>query len=80
MAVIDYSGQIAALNNAIAAGAQTVSYEGKSISYRSFDEMIQTVAYLERLQARAAGQKVPTVGVSEFDRGYRHWGRERWRR
>lgn len=77
MAVIDYAGQIAAINAAIAAGVTTVSYDGKSVAYRSFDEMIQTVAYLERLQVRAAGQKVPSVGMAAFDRGYRRAG---WRK
>ncbi len=71
MAVIDYSGQIAAINAAIASGATSVSYEGKSVTYRDFDDMIKTVAYLERLQATANGMKTPTVGFAKFNRGYR---------
>lgn len=78
MAVIDYSGQIAAIQAAIAAGVQSVSYEGKSSTFRSFDEMIKTVAYLQRLQDRANGIRPATVGFANFDRGYRRrgcWGR-----
>lgn len=74
MAVIDYTGQIIAINNAIAAGVTSVSYEGKSATYRSFDEMIQTVAYLERQQTRANGQRVPISGVASFSK----FGRHRW--
>jgi hypothetical protein len=74
MAVIDYSGQIVAINAAIAAGVTSVSYQGQSTTYRSFDEMLKTVSYLERLQARALGEKVPTVGLANFDRGYRRRG------
>ncbi len=72
---VDYSAQIAAMQAALAQGVLTVSYEGKSASYRSFQEMIQIIAYLERQQARANGQRVPTVGLASFDRGYRHRGR-----
>ena len=32
-------GQIAALQSAIASGATTVSYDGKSVTYRSLTEM-----------------------------------------
>lgn len=74
---VDYTGQIAALNEAIASGALTVSYEGKSVTYRSFDDMIKSVSYLQRLQDRANGIRVPTVGLASFDRGYRHRGRFR---
>ena len=73
---VDLSGQIAAIQGAIAAGVTSVSYEGKSTSFRSFDEMLKTVTYLQRVQARANGQKVPTVGLASFDRGYRT--RTRW--
>lgn len=71
---VDYSGQIAAINAAIAAGAQSVSYDGKTVAYRSFDEMLKTVGYLNRLQAQANGLKTPTVGLASFDRGYRWRG------
>ena len=83
MAVVDYSGQIAALQGAIAAGVTSVSYEGKSVTYRSLDEMTKTVAYLQRAQSRANGQKVANVGLANFDRGYRRrgtWGGDGWGR
>lgn len=68
---VDYSAQIAALTQAIASGVTTVSYEGKSTSFRSLQEMIQTVAYLERQQARANGAPRPVAGHAGFSRGYR---------
>ncbi|SFT11687.1 hypothetical protein [Methylobacterium sp. yr668] len=71
---VDYSAQIAAMQAALAQGVMSVSYEGKSASYRSFQEMIQIIAYLERQQARANGQRVPTVGLASFDRGYHRRG------
>lgn len=74
MVVTDYTAAIAALNEAIAAGVQSVSYEGKMTTFRSFDEMLKTRAYLEREQTRANGQKVSTVGLGSFGRGYRTRG------
>ncbi|GEP09820.1 phage head-tail joining protein [Methylobacterium gnaphalii] len=71
---VDYSVQIAAIQAALASGTTSVSYEGKSASYRSFDEMLKVIAYLERQQARANGQPVATVGLASFDRGYHHRG------
>jgi hypothetical protein len=75
MAVIDYSGQIAAINAAIASGATSVSYEGKSVTYRDFNDMIKTVAYLQRLQDAANGTPARTVGRAKFNRGYRGFRR-----
>ena len=72
MAVIDYSPQIAALRAGIAAGVTSISYEGKSATYRSINEMIQAVAYLERVQARANGTPPPVASLASFSRGYRH--------
>lgn len=74
MAVIDYTSQIQAINEAIASGVTTVSFDGKSASYRDFDDMIKTVAYLQRQQARANNQRVPTVGLAAFSTGRR----QRW--
>lgn len=71
---VDLSAQIAALQAAIASGARSVSYEGKSVAYGSLDEMTKAVAYLQRVQARANGQPVPAVGLANFDRGYRGRG------
>ncbi len=74
MAVTDYSAQIQAIVDAIASGATSVSYEGKSVTYASFDDMTKRVSYLQRLQARANGQSVPNVGLAAFDRGYSRRG------
>lgn len=37
-----------ALASAIASGATSVSYEGKSVTYRSLDEMRQTLAMIDQ--------------------------------
>lgn len=73
---VDFSAQIAAIQTALAAGVTTVSYEGKSSSFADFDSMTKRIAYLQRAQARANGQRVPNVGIARFDRGYpsRHRG------
>ena len=71
---VDFSGQIAAIQAALAAGVTSVSYEGKSTTFRDFDEMTKTVAYLQRVQTRANGQRVSTVGLANFDRGYHRRG------
>lgn len=72
---VDHSAQIAALKAALAQGVTSVSYEGKTATYRSFDEMLKTISYLERDQARSLGIKPRTVGLACFDRGYSHRGR-----
>lgn len=41
------ASQITALRNAIASGAQTVSYSDKRVEYRSLDEMRQILADME---------------------------------
>lgn len=69
--MVDYSAQIMALNAAIASGVTSVSYEGKSVSYKSLNEMIQTVAYLKRQQDKAAGKGRAVAGVAGFSNGYR---------
>ena len=70
MAVVDYTAQIVALRAAIASGVTTVSYEGKTASYRSLDEMIQAAAYLQRQQDKANGVRRPVAGHAGFGRGY----------
>lgn len=68
---VDNSGLIAALQAAIAQGVTSVSYEGKSASYRSLNEMIQAAAYLQRQQDKANGIKRPVAGLAGFSNGYR---------
>ena len=72
---VDYAARIAALEDALAQGVLSVSYEGKSASYRSFAEMMQVLAYFRRQLAKAAGLKTSNVGLATFDRGYHHRGR-----
>lgn len=67
---VDNSGMIAALQAAIGQGVLSVSYEGKSASYRSLNEMIQAVSYLQRQQDKANGVKRPVAGFAGFANGY----------
>lgn len=71
---VDHTAQIAAMEAALAQGVLSVSYEGKSASYRSFQEMIQIIAYLKRQQAKANGQGRAVAGVAGFANGYRTRG------
>ncbi|MBP2494949.1 hypothetical protein ABID82_006982 [Methylobacterium sp. PvP062] len=73
---VDYAARITAIEDALAQGVLTVSYEGKSASYRSFEEMLKILGYLRRQLARANGQRVSNVGLASFDRGYTRRG---WR-
>lgn len=60
--------QLDAIEAGIAAGATTVSYEGKSVSYRSLDEMLRIRGIIRRaLGLDAAASQ--TVLVSH-DRGF----------
>ncbi|MDV2988161.1 UNVERIFIED_CONTAM: hypothetical protein Q9R58_28060 [Methylobacteriaceae bacterium AG10] len=71
---VDHTAQIAAMEAALAQGVTSVSYEGKSASYRSLEEMIQTIAYLKRQDAKAAGRGRAVAGFAGFSRGYRTRG------
>lgn len=71
---VDHTAQIAAMEAALAQGVTSVSYEGKSASYRSFEEMIQIIAYLKRQQAKAAGTGRAVAGFAGFSRGYQTRG------
>ena len=54
------------LQNAYYSGATSVSYEGKTISYRSSSEMLGAIQSLKR----ALGIASPTRVVALFDKGY----------
>lgn len=71
---VDHTAQIAAMEAALAQGVLSASYDGKSASYRSFQEMIQIIAYLKRQQAKANGQGRAVAGVAGFSSGYRTRG------
>jgi hypothetical protein len=57
-----------AVSEAIASGAQTVAYEGKTATFRSFDDLL----CLQNIIAIALGQKPGNNNtlLVEHDRGY----------
>lgn len=55
--------QLAALEEAISSGAMSVSYEGKSVTYRSLDEMIR-LRYAMRLELGLSAGKSSTILVA----------------
>lgn len=60
--------QLAAINEAIASGASTVSYNGKSVTYRSLDDLLR----LRQIVMAALGL-VPTISgtiLAAHNRGY----------
>ncbi|MGY3278137.1 phage head-tail joining protein [Bradyrhizobium sp. S3.7.6] len=60
--------QLDAIEEAIAAGSTSVSYEGKSVTYRSLDEMLRIRSIIR--SALGLTTQRPTVLV-EHSRGYR---------
>ena len=42
------SGQLAALKEAVASGVRSVSHGGNTVTYSSTDEMLRTIATIER--------------------------------
>lgn len=59
--------QLDAIEEAIAAGSTSVSYEGKSVTYRSLDDMLRVRAIIRN----ALGLTSPTSTVLvEHSRGY----------
>ena len=72
--------QLDAIENAIAAGVTTVSYEGKSSSFRSLDDMLRVRDILRRALG-IIPQSSATVLVAH-DRGtgggFAPWGDNGW--
>jgi hypothetical protein len=69
-----YEVELAQLHAAVGSGAlkveSIVNGVKKSVTYANFDELWQRIAYLESLQADAAGRRVgPRVSVATFSRG-----------
>ena len=60
-------GQLQAIQDAIASGVTSVSYEGKTTSFRSLDEMLRIAAILSA--ALGLSKQAATVLV-QHDRGY----------
>jgi hypothetical protein len=63
----DYSAQIAKIKAAMATGALEVRDGERLVRYRSVEEMLEVIAFLEnQTSGEAAG---PTAGFAAFDRG-----------
>ena len=55
--------QIGALRAALASGVLTVSYDGKSVTYRSIEEIKAALAEIEGARAREAGKRVRQIRI-----------------
>lgn len=64
--------QIEALRQAMSSGAASVSYEGRTVTYRSYGDMRQALQDLLRELAQIEG-RAPTnrMRLAEYDRGRR---------
>ena len=56
--------QIRALRAALASGVLTVAYDGKSVTYRSVDEIKTALAEIENARARETGRRVRQVRIT----------------
>ena len=55
--------QVRALREALTSGVLTVSYDGKSVSYRSVGEIKAALAEIENARAREAGRQVRLIRI-----------------
>ena len=55
--------QVRALREALASGVLTVSYDGKSVTYRSVDEIKTALTEIENARAREAGRQVRQIRI-----------------
>ena len=55
--------QVRALREALTSGVLTVSYDGKSVTYRSVDEIKTTLTEIENARAREAGRQVRQIRI-----------------
>ena len=75
------NAQIAALNDALNSGVTRVSYDGRSVEYRSMQELKMTLnrAMVEVNQLMNPAYRKPTAGVARFVRpwhaGFNRFGR-----
>ena len=53
--------QMRALREALTSGVLTVSYDGKSVTYRSVDEIKTALTKIENARARDAGRQVRQI-------------------
>jgi hypothetical protein len=64
--------QIEALQTALSQGAVSISYEGRTVTYRSVEEMERALSILTNELAGLEGRpKAHRRKFAEFDRGYR---------
>ena len=55
--------QVRALREALTSGVLTVSYDGKSVTYRSVDEIKTALAEIENARARETGRQVRQIRI-----------------
>ncbi len=55
--------QVRALREALTSGVLTVSYDGKSVTYRSVDEIKTALAEIENAHARETGRQVRQIRI-----------------
>jgi hypothetical protein len=65
---MDFSNEINALKSAIASGAKSVSYDGKSVTYDDLDAMYRRLRWLEA-QGTGGATRLPKAGLAKFSRG-----------
>jgi hypothetical protein len=63
-------GQLASLRTAYRSGVSRSSYEGKSVDYRSGDEMRAAIASLENQIAAISGTTIPRTVVVRSSKGW----------
>ena len=56
--------QVRALREALTSGVLTVSYDGKSVTYRSVDEIKAALTEIENARARDAGRQVRQIRIT----------------
>ena len=71
MQIATLTAQVASIRGAIAAGLDSASYDGKSVHYRSLNEMKQALNFAEaQLNALVQpGYRKPQAGFATFTRG-----------
>jgi hypothetical protein len=61
------AAQLSALKAAAATGATRVTHDGKTVEYRSLEEMLRLIQMME---AALSGRPAPRSTLVRFDRGY----------
>jgi hypothetical protein len=68
--MVDYTREILALKKAIGSGAKNVTFDGRSIEFPSFQELLARLSWLEAQQAELTGSPINRPGsvVTTFSR------------